>query len=141
MEPKDLNMKHQSYHIHNPPNVLMYLHLGVLAQIPIHKILSVSLLACNNVRLQDLFCLIVLIEISLTLWRQDSSKQVNPLHDCVYCDVDLGQRIYNLSTASEVAGIWVEQDIETCIPTPHIRVYKKSERRSPNDFEMDVCLV
>ena len=44
------------------------------------------------------------------------------------CDAGLDQRIYNLPTTSKVAGIWVEQDTNNCIPTPHIRIYTKSNR-------------
>ncbi|KAG5570211.1 hypothetical protein H5410_059977 [Solanum commersonii] len=43
------------------------------------------------------------------------------------CDSGLDQRIYNLPTVSEVAGIWVEQDITNSTP-PHIRIYTKSDK-------------
>lgn len=37
------------------------------------------------------------------------------------CDSGLDQCIYNQPTISEVAGIWIEQDIDNSIPTPHIQ--------------------
>lgn len=43
-------------------------------------------------------------------------------------DGDLDQTIYNLPTASEVAGIWVEQDAQNYILTPHILVYTTSNK-------------
>lgn len=39
------------------------------------------------------------------------------------CDASLDQRTYNLPTASEVAVIWINNESQNTITTPHIRIY------------------
>lgn len=55
-------------------------------------------------------------------------SQLSDFYIALKCDSCLDQRIYNLPTLSEVAGIWVEQDITNSIPLPHIRIYTKSDK-------------
>ncbi|XP_019255086.1 PREDICTED: uncharacterized protein LOC109233667 [Nicotiana attenuata] len=43
-------------------------------------------------------------------------------------DSGLDQRVYNLPTTSEVAGIWVEREITEVSSAPHIRIYTHSNR-------------
>ncbi|KAG5614680.1 hypothetical protein H5410_014504 [Solanum commersonii] len=54
--------------------------------------------------------------------------QLSDFYIALKCDSGLDQRIYNLPTVLEVAGIWVEQDITNSIPTQHIRIYTKSDK-------------
>lgn len=49
--------------------------------------------------------------------------QLSDFYIALKCNAGLDQQIYNLPTTSEVAGIWVEQDTNNCIPTPHIRIF------------------
>ncbi|KAL3365177.1 hypothetical protein AABB24_010370 [Solanum stoloniferum] len=41
---------------------------------------------------------------------------------------NLDQRTYNLPTASEVGAIWIEDQLNDKIPTPHIRIYTHSNK-------------
>ncbi|XP_019230428.1 PREDICTED: uncharacterized protein LOC109211349 isoform X1 [Nicotiana attenuata] len=44
------------------------------------------------------------------------------------CDPCLDQRVYNLPTATEVAGIWVQDNSADIVFTPHIRIYTHSNK-------------
>ncbi|XP_019235659.1 PREDICTED: uncharacterized protein LOC109215991 [Nicotiana attenuata] len=44
------------------------------------------------------------------------------------CDPCLDQRVYNLPTATEVAGIWVQDNSADIVSTPHIRIYTHSNK-------------
>ena len=54
--------------------------------------------------------------------------QLSNFYIALKSDAGLDQRMYNLPTASEVVGIWVEQDTQNYTFTPHIRVYTNSNR-------------
>ncbi|KAG5578234.1 hypothetical protein H5410_058368 [Solanum commersonii] len=89
-------------------------------------------MACSN-KLNE-YVVRTLMEIlkinpySMFLKSSVDVPQLSDFYIALKCDSGLDQRIYNLPTVSEVAGIWVEQDITNSIPTPHIRIYTKSDK-------------
>ncbi|XP_075107418.1 uncharacterized protein LOC107819940 isoform X1 [Nicotiana tabacum] len=60
-----------------------------------------------------------------------SLTNVPKLSDCyiaLKCEPKSDQRVYNLPTTTEVAGIWVHDNAVDIVSTPHIRIYTHSDK-------------
>ncbi|KAK4344714.1 hypothetical protein RND71_034890 [Anisodus tanguticus] len=51
---------------------------------------------------------------------------ISDFYIALNCDPGLDQRVYNLPSASQVAGIWTQDNSTDTISTPHIRIYTHS---------------
>ncbi|XP_009767303.1 uncharacterized protein [Nicotiana sylvestris] len=81
----------------------------------------------NKCTVKSLMEILEINPYSIFLKSLINIPQLSNFYIALKCDAGLDQRIYNLLTTSEVAGICVEQDTNNCIPTPHIRIYTKSD--------------